>query len=66
MVIRGVPGIVVRVATEQISFVTFFRFMMELKVVLCELNLLSGGTGSNFMGLSPICEILMVSLDYDG
>jgi hypothetical protein len=62
MVIRGVPGIIVRAAAEQIGFITFARFVMELEVVLCELDLPSGGAGSNFVGLRPVREVLVVGM----
>ena len=52
-------------AAEQISFVTFTRLVVELKIVLCELDLPDSGTGSNFMGLSPIGEVLVVSPNDD-
>jgi hypothetical protein len=66
MVIRGVSSVIVRAATEQIGFITFARFVVELKVILCELNLPSGSAGSNFVGLSPVGEVLVVSPNDDG
>jgi len=66
MVVRGVPSVVVRAVTKQISFVTFARFEVELKIVLGKLYLPGGGTGSNFMGLSPISEVFMVGPNDDG
>jgi hypothetical protein len=65
VVIRGVSGVVVRAAAEQIGFVTFARFVMELKVVLCELDLPSSGTRSNFVGLRPVREVLVVGPNND-
>jgi hypothetical protein len=65
MVVRGVSCVIVRAVAEQIGFVTFARFVMELKIVLCELNLPSGGAGSNFVGLCPVCEVLVVGPNDD-
>ena len=65
MVIRGIPGIVVRAVTEQIGLIAFARFVVELEVVLCELNLPGCCTGSNFVGLCPIREVFMVSPNND-
>jgi hypothetical protein len=65
MVIRGIPGIVVRAAAEQIGFVTFARFVVELKVVLCELDLPSSGTRSYFVGLCPVREVLVIGPNND-
>ena len=65
MVVRGVSGVVVRVATEQIGFVTFARFVMQLEIVLCKLNLPSGGVGSNLVGLRPVCEVFVISPNDD-
>jgi hypothetical protein len=66
VVIQGISSVIVRVAAEQIGFIAFTRFMMELEIVLYELDLPSGSTGSNFMGLSPICEVLVVGPNNDG
>ena len=65
VIIRGVASIVVRAAAEQIGFIAFARFVVELKVVLCELDLPSSGTGSNFVGLCPVREVFVVSPDDD-
>jgi hypothetical protein len=65
VVIRGVPGVVVRAAAEQIGFITFTRFVMELKVILRKLDLPSGGVGSNFVGFCPICEVLVIGPNND-
>jgi len=65
VVIQGVPDIVVRVATKQIGFVTFARFVMKLKVVLCKLNLPSGSVGSNFVGLCLVHEVLVIGPNDD-
>ena len=65
MVIRRIPSIVVWAVTEQIGFVTFARFVMELKVVLRKLDLPSSGTRSNFVGLRPVCEVLVVGPNND-
>ena len=35
--------------------------MVELEVVLCELHLPGCGTGANFVGFSPVGEVLVVS-----
>jgi hypothetical protein len=66
VVIQGIPGVVVRAATEQIGFVTFARFVMKLKVVLCELDLPGGSAGSNLVGLCPVREVLVVSPNDNG
>jgi hypothetical protein len=65
MVIQGIPGVLVGVAAEQIGFVAFARFVMKLEVVLCELNLPSSGTGSNFVGLCPVREVLVIGPNND-
>ena len=65
MVVQGVSSVVVRAAAEQVSLVTFTRLVLELKVVLGELDLPGGGTGSNFMGLCPIHEVLVVGPNDD-
>jgi hypothetical protein len=53
------------VATEQIGFITFARFVMELEIVLCELDLPDSGAGSNLMGLSPVGKVLVISPNDD-
>ena len=65
VIIRGVASIVVRAAAEQIGFIAFARFVMELKVVLCELYLPSGSAGSNFVGFCPIREVFMIGPNDD-
>ena len=65
MIIRGVPSVIVRAATEQIGFVTFTRFVVKLKVVLCELNLPSSGAGSHFVGFCPVRKVLVVGPNDD-
>jgi hypothetical protein len=60
MVIRGVSGVVVRAATEQIGFVTFTRFVIKLEIVLCELNL-----PCCCLGFCPVREVLMVGPNND-
>jgi hypothetical protein len=65
MVIRGISGVIIRAATEQISFVTFAGFVMELKVILREFDLPSSGMRSDFVGLCPVCEVLVISPNDD-
>jgi hypothetical protein len=60
VVVQGVSGVIVWAATEQIGFITFTRFVVELKVVLHELYLPSGGTRPNLVGLCPTHEVLVI------
>lgn len=66
MLIFMVLGLVVRVSAESISLVEFTWLMVELEVVLLELNLPICSMGSYFVGLTPVCEVLVISPNYDG
>jgi hypothetical protein len=45
---------------EEVRFVLFPRLVVELKVVLCELYLPCCCAGADFVGLGPICKVLVV------
>jgi len=61
--IGRISSIEVRAATEGICFHGFSWFVVKFVIVLLEFNLPGGGTGSNFMGFTPVSKIAMVSPD---
>ncbi len=64
--VQWVSSVIVRAAAKGISFVVLAGFMAEFKVVLLKFNLPSGGVGSDFIGLTPVREVLVISPDNHG
>lgn len=66
VVVQWVASVIVGASAKCVSFIGFARFVAELEVVLLKFNLPGGGVGSYFLGLTPVYEIFVISLDDNG